>query len=34
MTIDYKIPNKVRIIQEALLVRHTIEFEVDRPVQA
>ena len=34
MTIDYKIPNKVRIIQEALLVRHTLEFEVDRPVQA
>ena len=34
MTIDYKIPNKVRIIQEALLVRHTIEFEVDRPAQA
>lgn len=34
MTIDYKIPNKVRIIQEALLVRHTVEFEVDRPAQA
>jgi len=34
MTIDYKIPSKVRIIQEALLVRHTLEFEVDRPVQA
>lgn len=34
MTIDYTIPNKVRIIQEALLVRHTIEFEVDRPAQA
>ena len=34
MTIDNKIPTKVRIIQEALLVRHTLEFEVDRPVQA
>jgi sigma-54 dependent transcriptional regulator, acetoin dehydrogenase operon transcriptional activator AcoR len=34
MPIDYNIPNKVRIIQEAFLVRHTLEFEVDRPVQA
>lgn len=34
MTIDYTIPDKVRIIQEALLVRHTIEFEIDRPAQA
>ena len=34
MTINYEIPNKVRIIQEAILVRHAIEFEIDRPVQA
>ena len=34
MTLDNKIPNKVRIIQEAILVRHTLEFEVDRPAQA
>lgn len=34
MAIDYTIPTKVKIIQEALLVRHTLEFEVDRPVQA
>ncbi len=31
MTIDYRIPTKVKIIQEALLVRHALEFEVDRP---
>ncbi len=34
MDIDLKIPNKVKLIQEALLLRHTVEFEVDRPVQA
>ena len=34
MAINYNIPNKVRVIQEAILIRHSIEFEVDRPVQA
>ena len=34
MTIDYRIPTKVKLIQEALMVRHALEFEVDRPVQA
>lgn len=34
MTIDYSTPTKVKIIQEALLVRHTLAFEVERPVQA
>ncbi|MEQ1636664.1 MAG: sigma 54-interacting transcriptional regulator [Methylococcales bacterium] len=34
MTIDYNIPHNVKIIQEVLLVRHTLEFEIDRPIQA
>jgi transcriptional regulator of acetoin/glycerol metabolism len=34
MNTDLNIPNKVKITHEALLLRHTIEFEVDRPVQA
>lgn len=34
MAINYNIPNKVRVVQEAILIRHSIEFEVDRPVQA
>ncbi|MDP3903758.1 MAG: sigma 54-interacting transcriptional regulator [Methylococcaceae bacterium] len=34
MDIDIKIPNKVKLVHEALLLRHTVEFQVDRPVQA
>lgn len=34
MTIDYSIPTKVKLIQEALLVRHSLAFAVDRPIQA
>ena len=34
MDINLKIPRKVKLIHEALLLRHTIEFELDRPIQA
>lgn len=34
MDIDLKMPHKVKIIHESLLLRHTVEFKVDRPVQA
>lgn len=34
MDIDLKTPNKVKITQDALLFRQTIEFAIDRPVQA
>lgn len=34
MDIDLNAPIKVKVIQEALLLRHTVEFEVDRPTQA
>jgi len=34
MDIDLKIPNKVKLVHEALLLRHTVEFQIDRPVQA
>ena len=34
MAISYNIPHKVRVIQEAILIRHSMEFEIDRPIQA
>ncbi|NOT84131.1 MAG: sigma-54-dependent Fis family transcriptional regulator [Methylococcaceae bacterium] len=34
MAIDYNIPHNVKIIQDVLLVRHTLAFEVDHPVLA
>jgi transcriptional regulator of acetoin/glycerol metabolism len=34
MDIDLKAPVKVKVIQDAFVFRHTIEFAIDRPVQA
>ena len=34
MDIDIKIPRKFTIMQEALMIRRHLEFEIDRPVQA
>ncbi len=34
MDVNINIPNKVKLSHETLLLRHTIEFEVDRPIQA
>jgi len=34
MNVDFTKTNKVKLSHETLLLRHTIEFEVDRPVQA
>lgn len=34
MDTGFKIPHKVKLIHETLLLRHRIEFEIDRPIQA
>lgn len=34
MNLNFSNPNKVKVSQETLLLRHTVEFEVDRPIQA
>jgi transcriptional regulator of acetoin/glycerol metabolism len=34
MNLNFTNPNKVKVSQETLLLRHTVEFEVDRPIQA
>ncbi len=34
MNLNVTNPNKVKVSQETLLLRHTVEFEVDRPIQA
>jgi transcriptional regulator of acetoin/glycerol metabolism len=34
MNLNFSNPNKVKVSQEILLLRHTVEFEVDRPIQA
>ncbi|MDD5227660.1 MAG: sigma 54-interacting transcriptional regulator [Methylococcales bacterium] len=31
---DFQISNRVKLSHETLLLRHTVEFEVDRPIQA
>lgn len=34
MDITLRLPNKVKIVQEAFFYKRTLEFEVDRPIQA
>ena len=34
MNVNFDNPNKVKVSQETFFLRHTIEFEVDRPIQA
>ncbi len=34
MYIDLKIPKQLKVAQDALLLRHALDFQVDRPVQA
>ncbi|MCX7068589.1 MAG: sigma 54-interacting transcriptional regulator [Methylococcales bacterium] len=34
MDIELKKPHKVKLVHETLLLRHRIEFEIDRPIQA
>ncbi|MFI3189081.1 sigma-54-dependent Fis family transcriptional regulator [Crenothrix sp. D3] len=34
MDIELKSPHKIKLIHETLLLRHRVEFEIDRPIQA
>lgn len=34
MNVNFNNSNKVKVSQETLLFRHTVEFEIDRPIQA